>query len=287
MRWFPATVFVLAVGCGAGAGVGGAPSQQAVFAASGVDDGGEQHPVVAAAPVLAVLRGGSTNITVRGTVSRAHARSIARTASRTYRDFNRRFRVPRRLARERPVDVVVFDNPADYRRTARAIFNQEPFFAVGFYMASHRLVLVDVSRGLGNLRHEMIHPLLKDWFPNVPAWLDEGIASLYGSATYRGRRYAFLVNYRLRHLRHALWRGTAPTINELARSTYEDVHGPEERAYYAMSRYLMMYLERRGMLSTFVRGLRDAKPTPALQRASLQRMVNYRAFLRWTRRLRY
>ena len=223
---------------------------------------------------------------LRGFARPSRRAAILRTAARTYADFNKRFSVNKRLTRKRPVDVCVFESSAAYRQAALAIFGRDPFFGVGFYMASHRLVLVDTSRGLGNLRHEMIHPLVKDWFPEVPAWLDEGLASLYGTAYYHRGRMTFLVNNRLRHLHRAQRVGSAPSFHDLAHSDYNDVHGPHERAYYAAGRYLLLYLERRRKLQQFIHMMRRADPEPTKQLAILQSFANQRAFIRWSRRLR-
>jgi hypothetical protein len=146
--------------------------------------------------------------------------------------------------------------------------------------------MVDISRGLGNLRHEMIHPLLKDWWPQVPAWLDEGVASLYGTARFKRGRYRFLVNYRLRHLRRAAARNQLPTLVGLARSTYDDVHGPHERAFYAVARYLLLRVYRRGDLTRFVRDMRAGIASAERQLSVLERYVDYERFLRWAKKLR-
>lgn len=288
MRWFVPTVLVLAVGCGASAGTDRSPGERTVLASSISGEGlWQQDPFVAKLPVLAVFERGGTTIVLRGFASEARRRAIIRTAARTYADFNRRFHVNKRLTTDRPVDVCIFESQAAYQQAARVIFGRKPFFAVGFYMASHRLVLVDTSRGLGNLRHEIIHPLVKDWFPSVPAWFDEALASLYGTAYARRGRMKFLVNNRLGHLHRAQRRGTAPSFFDLATSEYDDVHGPNERAYYAVGRYLLLYLHRQGRLGRFVREMRSRGDSAEAQLELIGRYANQKTFDRWTRRLRY
>ena len=170
MRWFVSTVLVLAASCGATRGTNRLLGQQASFASSA--DGlhhWQQNAFVRQLPVLAVLTNGATTLVIRGFARRGRRQAIRRVATHTYTDFNKRFSVNKRLSRDRPVDICIFESTAAYKQAAQKIFGHKPFFDVGFYMASHRLVLVDTSRGLGNLRHEMIHPLIKDWFPEIPA----------------------------------------------------------------------------------------------------------------------
>lgn len=281
MRW----VLLVLFACGAcGASGPRAFSQRAVFASSTPGIAGP-HPAVLQLPVITRLRGGPTDIVVRGEVSPAVARRIARTARATYLDVNERFLRGAGRVSDRPVDVCVFRTSRQYRRFVHEVFGRSAFFRMGFYMSSHRLVVADLSRGIGNLRHELVHPLLRDVYPDLPDWLNEGIASLYGTAHYRSGKYRFDVSFRLRHLRRALRRGTAPSLVELAVSSYDDVHGPRERAFYATSRYLLLYIYRRGQLESFfyqmVGGPRDA----AHQLALLRRYLDQRTFLRWVGRL--
>ena len=84
-----------------------------------------------------------------------------------------------------------------------------------------------------------VHPLLGDDFPQIPAWLNEGIAALYGSARAGKRGFEFLVNYRLRDLQKALKAGDLPTVDQLAASTADDVRGPRAMTWYAMARYVL------------------------------------------------
>ena len=57
----------------------------------------------------------------------------------------------------------------------------------GVYLEFTHHATVRDNASVGNLRHELVHPLLGDDYPAIPAWLNEGIASLYGSAK-RGKR---------------------------------------------------------------------------------------------------
>jgi len=281
MRWSLLVLFALTA-CGA-SGNRGISSQRTIFGAA-VEGIERPHPDVLRLPIIAQIKGGPTLLTIRGNVSPREADRIARTARATYRDVNRRF-VPQKRPTKRAVDICVFESNSEYRRFVRQMFEADAPFALGFYMSSHRIVAADVSVGLGNLRHEMVHPLIKDAFPDLPDWLNEGLASLYGSARYRRGRYNFRVNYRLNHLIHARARGTAPGFVDLALSDYDTVHGGRERAFYAVGRYLLLYLEQRRRLVPFFRDMTSAKPTTSHQLNVLRRHARESSFWRWTRRI--
>lgn len=236
-------------------------------------------------PIIARLKGGPTTLIVRGRLPARLADQVARTARATYRDVNRRFVPESPAARHRAVDVCVFDSNESYRAFVRRMYQADPPFAFGFYLSSHRMVAADVSAGLGNLRHELVHPLIKDAYPDIPDWLNEGMASLYGGARFRDGRYRFRVTFRLRHLMRARGRGTAPGFVDLALSDYHTVHGPRERAFYAVGRYLLLYLERRGRLRTFLRDMARGEPTTGHQLNVLRSHAREGSFWSWARRL--
>jgi hypothetical protein len=127
--------------------------------------------------------------------------------------------------------------------------------------------------------------LLGDDFPGIPSWLNEGIASLYGSSTATKRGMTFLVNYRLRDLQRALKAGTLPTIEQLATSTEAELYGRQAMVYYALSRYVLLYVERRGKLGQLYAELRAAKRSD--HAAVLARYVNEDSFRAWARKLRF
>lgn len=284
MRWSSLVLFAL-IACGSN-GNRGVSSQRAVFGAS-VEGVERPHPEVLGLPIIARLRGGPTTLIIRGRVSPELASRIARTARATYRDVNRRF-IPQTGRRRdlRAVDVCVFESNVGYRAFVLDMYGEAAPFAHGFYLSSHRMIALDVSVGLGNLRHEIVHPLIKDAYPEIPDWLNEGLASLYGGARYYNGRYHFRVNYRLRHLRRAMRRGTAPGFVDLALSDYDTVHGSRERAFYAAGRYLLLYLERRRRLVPFIREMAASPPTTSHQLNVLRRHARESSFWRWVRRLR-
>lgn len=235
-------------------------------------------------PELGAVARGRTRVVVRGEVTRARAREAVALVEQVIGDVQRRFTAPAKTP-DRDITLCLLPDDARFRAVAMAAFGDLPS-NLGFYRGDHRVALANLGRSIGNLRHELVHPLLGDDFPKIPAWLNEGIASLYGSARPGRHGFEFLVNYRLRDLQRALKAGDLPTLDELAASTSADVLGPRTMVWYAMARYVLLYVDRAGKLDELYGKLRAAAGDVPAQRALLHAYVDERAFLRWARALR-
>ncbi len=256
-----------------------------------------QHPAIAALPEIVHIDDGPTEIVVRGDLSPRRAKRMAQLARAVYGDVNRRFVASEGDPERGPVVVCLFDSNRSYRDFVGAVFGDGDHSSMGFYSPSKRIVVANLARSVGNLRHELVHPLVGDDFPGIPAWLNEGLGSLYGTAKRtRGKARAggrqrasfrFLVNYRLRDLHAADRRGELPTLGDLAQSSHREVRGARAMTYYATARYVLLYLDRRGQLENLYREMKAEPLTAARQRAILDKYVDYDEFLAWARRLRY
>ena len=233
----------------------------------------------AALPELARVEGpGATVLVLRGELGRKRAPALVALARAVYADLGRRFLRADPDAEPRPVDVCLFATTAAYRAIAAEAVGGELPSELGFYLPGERLVLVNLERGLGNLPHEIAHPILEDDFPGLPAWMNEGIASLYGGSVATRAGVRFRVNYRHRHLRAAAAAGTLPGLDELAASSWADVHGEEAMTWYALARTVLLYLESRSELEAFYAEIRDGADPGDRLRAR----VDARAFSRWS-----
>lgn len=228
-----------------------------------------------------------TRLVLRGAAGAERARLLTALAKAVQQDVTRRFLSGADASALPPVEVCLFEGTAPYRAFAVQVLDgAEPPSDLGFYEPRRRVVVANTGLSVGNLQHELAHALLGDDFPDVPAWLTEGVGALYGSARLeKDGRYRFLVNYRLKHLRAARAAGTLPGLAALAASTPAEVYGPNVLAYYAEARYLLLYLDGRGELPAFFAAMRAAKTVPA-QREVLERSVDAARFLAWTQTLR-
>jgi hypothetical protein len=236
--------------------------------------------MVSGLPELGKITRGRARVTVRGSV-RQPKEALA-IADQVISDVARRF-----TAKDGDpfgeIQLCVLRDDASYHEAAGA-FDSMPS-EWGFYRPDKRVAIANLGASIGNLRHELVHPLIGDDFPGIPAWLNEGIAALYGTAKWNGKRFEFLVNYRLKDLQAAIKDGTLPTIAQLAASRDADVRGDRAMTYYAMSRYVLLFVERQGKLSELYAELRDAKDRKA-HVTILTKYVDDAKFIVWARKLR-
>ncbi len=236
--------------------------------------------VILRLPVIGRIDGGATPVVIRGRIPRRDVASLVALARQVHADVNRRFVAPR--AQPHPaVDLVLYAHDDEYQALALG-YARVPA-GQGFYRPDARVAAVNLALGRGNLRHELVHPLIVDDFPQIPAWLNEGMASMYGGARVRRGGFQFVANYRLRDLHAAIAHRTLPGRNRLAYAGRTELYGPDGAIYYAVSQHVVLYLERSGQLAAFYRAVRAA---PDARGAALAATVDWRRFVRWARRLR-
>lgn len=162
-----------------------------------------------------------------------------------------------------PVLILLFEEDESYRRLAKEWFEEASPPHFGFYRPSDHVMLMNVATGTGTLVHELTHALMAPDFPGVPSWFNEGLASLYeqssiGVDTIRGR-----VNWRLPLLQNTIRAQTLRPLQELM----EDPHFYDSQRVginYAQARYLMFYLQEKGLLQAYFRAFRaNVKDDPS------------------------
>jgi hypothetical protein len=225
-----------------------------------------------------------TRFVLRGNLTDERGAEMERIARAVVADVARRFVGDEPRDELAPVDVCLFESEADYVRFSEVSGYGDSL--MGYYLGRERLVVANLARSVGNLRHELVHPLVGDDFDDLPSWVNEGLGSLYGTARLTDAGVVFLVNYRLRDVRKALARGDLPTLDDIALSGRGELYGGDGMTYYGTARYLLLYLDAAGTLDDFYRDLRADPPTVARQLELLERYIDYDAFLRWTKRLR-
>ncbi len=232
-------------------------------------------------PLLGEVKGGRARIVVRGEVGKAKQEEMVKLVDSIVADVERRFTKAAKQP-DASVTLLLFSDPDRYREVAETY---GPLISDwGFYLPAKRVAIANTGASIGNLRHELVHPLIGDDYPGIPAWLNEGVAALYGSAKLGRRGFTFLVNYRLRDLKRALANGTCPTFAKLAASTDLDVRGENAMVYYALSRYVLLYAERQGKLSQLYADLRSSDR--AKHAEVLARHLDEKAFRAWAKRLK-
>lgn len=187
-----------------------------------------------------------------------------------------------------PLIVYLFRDAESYERHARALFGEKPSTPFGYYSARHRALVMNIATGGGTLVHEMVHPMLAHDFPRVPAWFNEGLASLFEQCAERGGRITGLVNWRLEGLSRALAADRLGSLDTLLATTSAEFYG-DSGLNYAQARYLLYWLQEQGLLADFYRRFRAGAERDPTGRAALEAVlgedlaaidVRYRAFVR-------
>jgi hypothetical protein len=155
-----------------------------------------------------------------------------------------------------PILILLFESEGPYKRLAKKWFDDDDIPHYGFYRHGDRTMLMNVGTGLGTLVHELTHALIAPDFPSVPDWFNEGLASLYEQCSIDGDTIAGHENWRLPALQRAIQAGTLRSFSELAADN--DFRNSERVGInYAQARYLMFYLQQKGLLRKYYAEFRD------------------------------
>lgn len=236
-------------------------------------------------PEVARVAGDSrTEFILRGRLSRRRVAEVTRLARQVMEDAQRRF-LPAGGSKLPPVDVCLFETAVEYRKFLQDALGPENREGdLGIYWRYRRTVVANLSTPLGNLRHELAHALVADALGPLPAWLDEGLASLYNEATWKDGACLLGRTHRLAQLRAARAAGKLPDLAGLAASGEREVYGENFRAYYSLGRFIALYLDEQKKLRPFVQAIGKARAVEE-QRAVLERYLDFTALLAWTERL--
>src|SRR5215467_14542242 len=136
------------------------------------------------------------------------------------------------------LDIWLFKDSASYEKNALSLFGDKPSTPYGYYSSAHKSLIMNISTGGGTLVHEIVHPFVEANFPACPAWLNEGLGSLYAQCgEVEGHIHGY-TNWRLPGLQNAINAGTVPAFRKLmsmdTATFYDDARG----THYAASRYL-------------------------------------------------
>jgi hypothetical protein len=157
------------------------------------------------------------------------------------------------------LDIFLFQTAESYEAGVKKLTGSDPGTPYGFYSPSNGAMFMNISTGGGTLVHEIVHPYVEADFPDAPAWLNEGLGSLFEQSAERGGRIVGLTNWRLDGLQRAITRDRVPSFRELTALARDDFYGDQTGTNYAQSRYLMFYLQEQGKLRSFYRAFRAAR----------------------------
>ncbi|NQT14207.1 MAG: C39 family peptidase [Planctomycetes bacterium] len=169
------------------------------------------------------------------------------------------------------LDIWLFKDKASYEKHVREIFHTQPTTPFGYYSDTERALVMNIHTGGGTLVHEIVHPFVAANFPECPAWLNEGLGSLYEQCKEVDGRIEGLTNWRLtgwrpedRGLQDAIRDGRVPSFKTLCSTTNHQFYGEDPGTNYSQARYLCYYLEQHRLLRKFYHRFRancDEDPT--------------------------
>jgi len=171
------------------------------------------------------------------------------------------------------IDVWLLRDAVSYRKHCREMFGRAPTTPFGFCTADGRTIVMNVATGGGTLVHEIVHPFVRADFAACPAWLNEGLASLYEQSAERDGHIVGLTNWRLKGLQESIRAGRVPSFWKLTHMSSSAFYGRSSAVHYAQARYLCYYLQDRGLLVEFYRRFRAAQAADPSGYSTLQEVL--------------
>jgi hypothetical protein len=178
-------------------------------------------------------------------------------------------------------NVWILRDARTYRATARRLFHQDPSTPYGFYRPDRRTMVMNLDTGLGTLVHELVHPFMERNLPGCPPWFNEGFASLFERSDVRDEHLVGLINWRLPGLKQEIAWGTLPSFAELMQLPDERFYRNARGDNYAQARYLLYYLQERGLLRIYLWELRKNLARDPTGLATLQRVLGEPDLAQW------
>ena len=174
------------------------------------------------------------------------------------------------------LDIWLFKDSASYEQNAVALFGSKPTTPYGYYSSAHKALVMNISTGGGTLVHEIVHPFIEANFPACPAWLNEGLGSLYEQCGEVDGHIHGYTNWRLPGLQNAIKAGDVPTFKKLMAMNPSDFYDDDRGTHYAQARYLLYYLQQRGLIIKFYREFHAHQQSDPTGYKTLQRILRVR-----------
>jgi hypothetical protein len=105
--------------------------------------------------------------------------------------------------------------------------------------------------------HEITHSLIQHDFPDIPSWFNEGLAALHEKYIYKDGSMIGDFSWRIIALRRAFKENTYTGLKTLMETNDDELYGKRTSFYYAQSRYLLMFLQQKGLLRKYYKTFRE------------------------------
>lgn len=171
------------------------------------------------------------------------------------------------------LDVWLFKNKRSYEGHTKAIWNHKPSTPYGYYSSENKALIMNISTGGGTLVHELVHPFVEADFPSAPAWLNEGLGSLFEQSGEENGHIVGYPNWRLPGLKEAIRRRAVPSFKALTATTDKEFYDEDPGSNYAQARYLCYYLQQEGKLVRFYKEFRATREKDPTGYGTLQKVL--------------
>lgn len=164
----------------------------------------------------------------------------------------------------RILTIWLFGSADSYNEAVRRYFRSSPTTPYGFYSSEKNALVMNIATGGGTLVHEIVHPFVEANVPDCPAWINEGLGSLFEQSAERDGHIIGMTNWRLAGLQKAIKRRNVPSFHSLMHTTNTEFYDDDPGTNYAQSRYLFYYLQERKLLLDFWKNyMTDRKTDPS------------------------
>jgi hypothetical protein len=159
--------------------------------------------------------------------------------------------------------IYLFEDYDDYKEFVLNSYDipEHDISPYGFFKISKNVIVVRYVSWKGSILHEITHCFTRSDFPNMPSWFDEGFASLNEKSIFKNGKLIPDFSLRIISIRRALENNTYTSIEHLMRTDDQELYGGRTSFYYAQSRYLLMYLQKNGLLEAYYKKFRDTYST--------------------------
>ena len=189
--------------------------------------------------------------------------------------------------------IFLFKDEKSYKSWAKKLYNDYGLSRFGYYKPSERVMLMNINTGSGTLVHEMTHALVRYDFPEIPAWFNEGLGSLYERCSLQNGKILGYVNWRLPDLKEPIEDDGYTSLKKLLNTSDDEFYGENSGFNYAQARYLCMFLQEKGMLREYYKAFRDNYSGDKTGRNTLEKIYGKdlteleKDYLDWVETLEY
>lgn len=123
------------------------------------------------------------------------------------------------------------------------------------------------ANNIGTIYHELFHLMIRTDVGDIPAWLDEGIACLYETSSFKGDSLIGNINNWRTDVLRSVKRvhRNLPTLSELVERNWDsfeinDINSPcDISVNYAVAKHFAIYMQQKGLLQKVMLGFKKRK----------------------------